>query len=155
MAKYRVPTKAVKDLGFRSKLEVIVNQQLYNSGIRFAYEGRYNTIRYERPATQHRYLGDFLLQNGIMIEAKGYFSAVDRRKHILIKEQYPHLDVRFLFSNEKNKLSKKSNTTYADWCDKNGFLHANKVIPKEWLEEVKTKDTLSEILATLKGMQKK
>jgi len=45
------------------------------------------------------------------------------------------LDIRFVFSNSRNKLNKKSKTTYADWCDKHGFKWADKQIPKSWIDE--------------------
>lgn len=31
------------------------------------------------------------------------------------------------------KISKGSKTSYADFCNKNGFLYADKEIPDEWL----------------------
>ena len=43
------------------------------------------------------YKPDFVLNNGIIIEAKGWFKARDRVKHLLIQEQYPELDIRFCF----------------------------------------------------------
>ena len=150
----RGPSKAIKDLGFRSGLEVTVNQQLKDHGIRFSYEGPLNTIRYIVPAKEHRYLADFLLGNGIIIEAKGMFSSDDRKKHLFIKQQYPQLDIRFLFMNANNKLSKSSRTTYAMWCEKNGIKWCNKVIPDSWLEEVKQPKDLALIIETLKGFKK-
>jgi len=51
----------------------------------------------------------------------------------LIKEQYPKLDIRFVFSRSKTKINKGSNTTYGMWADKYGFPYADKLIPKEWL----------------------
>ena len=45
------------------------------------------------------------------------------------------MDLRFVFNNSKAKLSKKSKTTYADWCNKNGFKFADKLIPDEWFNE--------------------
>jgi len=32
-------------------------------------------------------------------------------------------------------LYKGSKNTYGDWCDKHGFLFADKVIPESWLKE--------------------
>ena len=87
-----------------------------------------------------------------MIEAKGYFTAKDRKKHLLIREQYPILDVRFIFSNANNRLSKKSKITYSAWCDKHNIMWASKRIPTEWLEEIKPKDELTEIKELLKRM---
>ena len=46
--------------------------------------------------------------------------------------QHPEFDIRFVFTSSKNKISKNSKTSYADWCDKNGFLYADKFIPEEW-----------------------
>ena len=42
-------------------------------------------IQYEKPATKHKYTPDFVLPNGIIIEAKGIFEREDRQKHLLIK----------------------------------------------------------------------
>ena len=67
-------------------------------------------IRYEKLAIKYvitrvaSYKPDFILDNGIIIEVKGWFKAKDRNKHRLIKEQYPELDIRFIFGNEKNFL---------------------------------------------------
>lgn len=154
MARYRVPSKAVRDLGFRSKLEVIVNQQLVDSKVPFSYEGPLNKIKWTKPETQHIYLADFLLANGIIIEAKGRFTTEDRKKHLWIKDQYPILDIRFLFSNANNRLRKGSPTSYALWCDRNGFDWADKVVPTRWLEHTKSKKILALIINTLKEMNK-
>jgi hypothetical protein len=61
----------------------------------------------------------------------------DRKKHLLVKEQNPNLDIRFLFQNSKNKINKGSKTTYADWAIKNGFKFADKIVPDEWINEKK------------------
>ncbi len=80
------------------------------------------------------------MPNGIIIEAKGIFDAADRAKHLLIKKQYPHLDIRFIFSNAKAKIYKGSKTTLTAWCEKYGYQYATKEIPAKWLKE-KPKDT--------------
>jgi len=69
------------------------------------------------------------------IETKGRFVASDRAKHKLIQEQFPDLDIRFLFQDAKLKLYAGSDTTYGDWCKKNGFKYAEKEMPKEWLDQ--------------------
>ena len=58
-------------------------------------------------------------------------------KHLCIKKQHPNLDIRFVFTSSKAKLRKGSKTSYADWCEKNGFLYADKDVPQEWLDEKK------------------
>jgi len=92
-------------------------------------------IKYIRPAQNATYTPDFILPNGIIIEAKGRFVTKDRQKHLLIQDQYPDLDIRFVFSNPKNKIGKGSKTSYADWCEKKGFLYAEESIPVEWIQE--------------------
>lgn len=93
------------------------------------------TLPYVIPASNHTYTPDFVLANGIIIEAKGLFEADDRKKHLLIKQQYPHLDIRFVFQNTANRLYKGSKTTYADWCTKHGFVFARRLIPASWFKE--------------------
>jgi hypothetical protein len=121
-----------KKYGFKSGLEECISHQLKDNDIPIRYEEKESAIVYIIPASQHTYHPDFILPNGIIIETKGRFVLADRKKHLLIKEQFPHLDIRFVFTNSKNKISKGSKTTYAMWCEKHGFLHADKQIPKEW-----------------------
>jgi hypothetical protein len=116
---------------FRSGLEKHIADALKALGIKYKYETL--KISYTRPASPHKYTPDFILPNGIIVEAKGLFSSADRKKHMLVQEQHPHLDIRFVFSSSKKKLYKGSKTTYADWCHRHGFLYADKEIPKEWL----------------------
>lgn len=122
--------------GYRSGLEETVAQQLHNNNIEFKYEDKEKKIEYTKPESKHKYTPDFPFDK-VIIETKGLLSIDDRSKHLLIKEQHPELDIRFVFSNSKAKISKGSKTTYADWCNKHGFKFADKLIPKEWLEEIK------------------
>lgn len=92
-------------------------------------------ILYDKPARTSRYTPDFPLPNGIIIETKGRFVTADRQKHLLVKAQHPDKDIRFVFSNANAKISKQSKTTYAMWCDKNGFKYANKSVPPAWIKE--------------------
>ena len=119
--------------GYRSGLEEDLADSLRAKGVKFTYEE--TKIRYIQPASEHQYTADFELDNGIIIESKGRFLVADRKKHLLIKRQQPHLDIRFVFSNSKQKLNKGSRTSYADWCTKNGFLYADKEIPDSWIKE--------------------
>lgn len=119
--------------GYRSGLEEAVSAELKRIGVNAEYETV--VIRYEKPSQMHRYTIDFLLPNGIIIETKGRFTSDDRKKHLLIKEQYPELDIRFVFSNPNTKINKKSKTTYGDWCEKHGFPYAAKTVPDKWIKE--------------------
>jgi hypothetical protein len=124
---------------FRSGLEVNIAKQLTDAGIQFRYEQ--DTISYIIPASNHTYNPDFILPNGIIVEGKGLFEIDDRKKHLFIKTQYPHLDIRFVFSNPNQKINKGSKTSYAMWCEKNGFQYAKKLIPVGWLKESHTDTT--------------
>ena len=114
--------------GFRSGLEQDNAAYLRKNKVDFTYEE--DKIKYiTKPRT---YTPDFVLGNGVIIETKGRFMPSDRTKHLLIKEQHPELDIRFVFSNSKTRLSKRSRTTYGQWCDKHGFQYADRIIPLEW-----------------------
>jgi len=111
-------------------------------GVSFAFEEE--KIEYEKPARQAKYTPDFVISSRpdgthrdrpLVIETKGRFLTDDRQKHLLIRKQHPELDIRFVFSNPNQKISKTSKTTYAAWCEKHGFLYAKERIPQEWLEE--------------------
>jgi len=117
--------------GFRSGLEMEINEELKQKNIDGQYEE--HTIKYSIPESNHTYTPDFKLPNGIFVESKGRFVTEDRKKHVLIKEQHPELDIRFVFQNSRSKIRKGSKTTYADWCNKHGFLYADKTIPDTWL----------------------
>ena len=119
--------------GYRSGLEEKVSKQLEDLGVAYEYEKLKITYEVHENRT---YTPDFkILANGIIVETKGRFVTADRKKHLLIKKQHPEFDIRFVFSNSNAKLQKKSPTSYADWCDKNNFLYADKLIPQEWLDE--------------------
>jgi hypothetical protein len=119
--------------GFRSGLEVKIAKQLEEAGIPVRYEEQ--VIKYVKPSREHKYHPDFLLPNGILIESKGIFETADREKHLLVKAQHPDLDIRFVFSRSAAPLYKGSPTTYAMWCNKHGFVFADKLIPVAWLRE--------------------
>lgn len=118
---------------YRSGLEVKVATQLKECGVEAEYETL--KIKYLVPQKEHYYKPDFQIPNGIIIETKGRFDLEDRKKHLLVREQHPDLDIRFVFTNSNSKIRKGSPTSYADWCKKNGFQFADKVVPKEWLNE--------------------
>ena len=96
----------------------------------------YGKLKIEWEDLKYRtYTPDFELDNGIIIETKGLFSAGDRRKHLEIQRQHPKLDIRFVFSNARSKLYKGAKSRYCDWCDQKGFKWAHRVIPEGWLIE--------------------
>lgn len=122
-------------------MEGAIGDQLNTEGISFDYESE--KVPFIQPAKKRTYTPDFFLPNGIVIESKGRFLTADRQKHKLIKEQYPDLDLRFVFSRSSTRLSKRSKTTYARWCDSNGFLYADRLIPQAWLKEARNRASLA------------
>ena len=124
--------------GFRSGLEKKIQDQLGGQRVDFTYEEV--TLNYVKPESLHKYTPDFVLPNGIIIESKGRFKTADRQKHLLVKKQHPKLDIRFVFSNPKTRISKTSKTTYAMWCEKNNIMYAKLLIPQKWIDEPVSKE---------------
>tara|TARA_R110000765_G_scaffold117473_2_gene211209 strand:+ start:1328 stop:1726 length:399 start_codon:yes stop_codon:yes gene_type:complete len=115
--------------GYRSGLEDDISVDLKARGVTFEYE----TMKIKWVLNENKsYTPDFILPNGIIIESKGRFVSADRKKHLLVKQQHPKLDIRFVFSNSRGKINKGSKTTYGEWCDKHGFIYSDKRIPEEW-----------------------
>jgi predicted nuclease of restriction endonuclease-like RecB superfamily len=122
--------------GYRSGLEDKLSKQIKTAGLEVYYET--DKIKYQVPPRQAKYTPDFRLPKDggfFYVEAKGIWDVKDRQKHLLIQEQYPEIDIRFVFSNSNNKLYKGSKSTYASFCDKHRLQWAHKTIPDEWLTE--------------------
>tara|TARA_R100000278_G_scaffold122872_1_gene110316 strand:+ start:437 stop:856 length:420 start_codon:yes stop_codon:yes gene_type:complete len=120
--------------GFRSGLEISISEELDANKVKYKYEKV--KLTYVKPQKAHTYTPDFYLEaHDFYIETKGLFTSADRQKMRLIKEQHPDKDIRIIFSNSRSRISKKSKTTYAMWCEKYGFKYADKHIPLEWLNE--------------------
>ena len=118
--------------GYRSGLEKKLADELKALKIKFSYE----SLKIEWEDLAYRtYTPDFILDNGIIIESKGMFTAADRRKHLTIQRQHPKLDIRFIFENSRRKLRKGAKSTYAEWCIKYNFRYGTRVVPEEWLKE--------------------
>ena len=133
-AKYLTAEQVGKIQGFRSGLEEKIAQQLTEAGI----DPKFETIKLPYTVNKNcTYTPDFPVGKRIIIETKGRFQTADRMKMLLVKEQHPEYEFRFIFTNPNAKISKVSNTTYGRWCEKNGFKYAAKVVPEEWLKEIK------------------
>jgi hypothetical protein len=114
---------------FRSKLEEKVANLLSHLDVKYEYETK--TIPY---VIQHNYTPDFVLPNNIYLECKGYWEPADRRKIKQVKKDNPNLDLRMVFQAPYNTISKKSKTTYAQWCEKLDIPWASySNIPLDWL----------------------
>ena len=114
---------------FRSKLEENIADLLKELGVSYEYETA------KVPYTiQHTYNPDFILPHNVYLEAKGYWSAEDRRKIKAVKRDNPDLDLRMVFQAPFNTISKRSKTTYAQWCERHDIPWTSWAnIPLKWL----------------------
>jgi hypothetical protein len=114
---------------YRSRLEERLAHWFELNEIPFTYESI--TLPYTVAAN---YKPDFILENGVILEAKGYLKPGDRRKMLCVRDCNPDKDIRLVFQAPNNKLNKDSSTTYSAWAEKHGFqwCHAHN-IPMEWL----------------------
>lgn len=144
---FNVRASAVAN-GWRSGLEEALGAQLKALGVSYSFEEY--VIPFAQPAKPRKYTPDFVLPNGIVIESKGRFLTADRQKHLLVKQQHPDIDIRFVFSNPNTRISKQSATTYAAWCESKGFKYAAKLIPSEWIREA-VSDVALAALRKLRG----
>jgi hypothetical protein len=130
---------------FKSGPEELVADQLSAAGIRFSYEGM--KVPYTIPAREATYHADFPCDGtNIILEVKGAFggkidmkrrSAEVRQKMILLKEQHPELDIRFVFERASTKIYPGGKTTNAQWAEDHGFMWADKsTVPPAWLAEI-------------------
>jgi len=136
-----------KSASYRSGLESAVAKQLSKKKVRYEYEPSDKKIVYTIPESYHKYTPDFVLTTAtgktVVVETKGIWDSDDRKKHLLIREQHPEIDIRFVFTRSKARIRKGSKTTYADICDGKArgafkgviWRYADKLIPEEWLNE--------------------
>lgn len=115
--------------GFHSKFEVAINDGLVATSTLAHYEAC--RIPYQITVVRS-YVPDWILpKQCIVIEAKGLFSKADRDKMLLLKQQYPDLDIRMVFLRPTDKITRKQ--TYADWCDAHGFPYCKGPdLPHDW-----------------------
>ena len=144
-------------IGFDSQLECNNYRLLEKLGANFEYNSKDCEFNYEKlikdgicrhcgsdhVASKHLYTCDFKVVTfgtgkTIYIETKGNgycFTSETRSKHILLKKQFPEMDLRFVFSNWNTKIGKSAKSTNREWAERYGFICANRWIPKEWLNE--------------------
>jgi hypothetical protein len=70
------------------------------------------------------------------VETKGRWTTADRKKMKYVLQCNPDIDIRIVFQNPNQKISKGSKTSYEAYALKMGIKHvAKKMIPAEWLAE--------------------
>lgn len=131
MSRRKVP-KPFKGMKLRSGFEKKVADFLFEKKVKFEYEAE--RIAYIVPESKHNYIPDFKLSNGVYVEAKGVFNAIQRKKLINILESNPDKDIRILLMRD-NYINRGSKTKYSDWCKKRDIkYHVSTAghIPEDW-----------------------
>ena len=124
--------------GYKSGLELSVSMQINQTEYPLNYETE--TLKYIVPERKAKYTPDFVFtkRNGDMmyIETKGRWTTADRTKMKHVLQSNPGIDIRMVFQNPNQKLSKTSPTTYEAYARKLGIVYvAKKEIPAEWMAE--------------------
>jgi len=117
----------------RNKLERKVRDLIVDRGFTPRYETE--SLEYTIPASEHIYTPDFKLSANVYVEAKGIWDLEDRKKILLIQDQYPEVIVCMAFQNASYKINPGSKTTYAMWCEEHGIPYIDtryEGIPEEW-----------------------
>lgn len=123
----------------RSKLELKFEEIIKEFDVAYDYE--VTKIPYTIPESNHNYTVDWTFINGLLVETKGYLSDhKERYKYVLLKQQHPDLDLRFVFDNP-NKLCGGTKMTHAKWAEKYNFPYCSirdiETI-KSWIKEQKS-----------------
>lgn len=123
----------------RSKLELKFEEIIKSFEVEYDYE--VTKIPYTVPESNHNYTVDWTFINGLLVETKGYLSDhKERYKYVLLKQQHPDLDLRFVFDNP-NKLCGGTKMTHAKWAEKYGFKYCSiKDVDQiqQWIKDGKT-----------------
>lgn len=114
-------------MAYKSGFERTIDANLRMRKVKFGYE----TLQVEY-ILNGTYNPDFILANGVIVEAKGLLDRDSKRKMVAVKKQHPELDIRFLFMDARKKVP-GSKQTHGEWATKNGFPWAEKEAPDEWL----------------------
>ena len=130
--------QAAYKYGYRSGLELKVADQIKEAKYPVNYEKE--TLQYIVPQKNSKYTPDFIFTkksgNTMYIEKKGRWTSTDRQKMKQVLASHPDIDLRIIFQNPNQKISKGSKTTYEMYANKIGITHvAKKDMPEEWLNE--------------------
>jgi hypothetical protein len=130
--------EAAYKYGYRSGLELKVSEQI--AGAQYPVNYETETIHYVVPEQKSKYTPDFVFTKKtgelMYVETKGRWTATDRKKMKHVLQSNPDIDLRIVFQNPAQKISKSSKTTYESYALKLGIKHvAKREIPSEWLAE--------------------
>ena len=134
---------------YRSNYEDDIATSLEDTGVPFTYETY--SFEYTEPVRKNRascatcgskdlvrtgwYTPDFFVGDDLIIEAKGRFTAADRRKIKAVRATVPELkDKLVMMLMTDNKLNRRAKMRYSDWCTNEGIDYIVGTEPKkEWL----------------------
>lgn len=118
---------------FRSGLEERIYDEAIERGYELAFEPADAHLNYSIPT---KYIPDFVLPNGIRIEAKGWLRPRDRAKMLRVKKENKGIDIRFVFQRANSRIGRSTNSLmYWQWAEKHGFPWSEGTIPEEWFKE--------------------
>lgn len=122
--------KAIYKSGFEEKFKTATEERGWN----LQYEK--DRIKYTIPEKVHTYTPDFTVTDNVYIETKGLWPAIERKKALLIKEQFPSTSILYvLYRNQR--LFKSSKTTYLEWATKHGLEICLFSDTKAWTNYIK------------------
>jgi hypothetical protein len=101
---------------FRSGLELKFAQNFSGHGFEFE--------PYSLPyIIKKNYKPDFVYEERIIIECKGFFRVGDTQKYKAIRDEITQFELVFVLSDPNKKVRKGSKLTMGQWCDKEGLAH--------------------------------
>ncbi len=118
-----------KDKEHRSKLEDQVEKALATQGFSPSYEvDKFNYVLHKK------YTPDFKVGD-VYIEVKGWWPPAERSKFLAVVMNNPGLPIFVALQRPQMTLSKKSKTTYAQWCQKYGIAWSPIPIPQDFMAQ--------------------
>ena len=121
-----------RERGHRSGLETKVEEALQKQGLTLSYE-KESFVYYRKG----RYTPDFTIdgEHPFHIEVKGYWFPADRSKVLAAIVANPDMRLLVALQRPFMTISKKSKTTYAAWCTKNGIPWSTIPIPENFINQ--------------------
>lgn len=129
--------KAERTGRYRSRIEGLVAVELSNMGLEFEYET--DKFPYMIPK---KYTPDFKVGE-LYIEVKGFWAPDERTKLKYVLLQNPDIKLVVALQTPHRKITKKSPTSYAQWCEKHSIPWCPCPPPKEFIESWLTGNRLT------------
>ena len=120
MAAKKTNQHSKKPTKYKSGLEKRFAELCFKNGVKAEYE----KTRFKFVKVGH-YTPDWKINDKLYVETKGYFSPSNRGNLLSFREQHPDVEIFLVFGQPENRLTKKSKTTYAAWCEQHGFRWAS------------------------------